>query len=395
MNSKKLLIWVAAFVILIGVMQLTGKKDNGGSGGSGAFTAETNKENYSQGQEVILELKNDTDRQISLTIPCPKNPFKVLMFSDSQFKEKTAETKTDCKTIQTAVLLGAGKKQSVTYAYWNHQLFGDIGRYKIEIPVNLEGKEQVMSTPEFSVGKRGVLGAAWDTFFYQPLFNLLILLASAIPFKDLGFAIILLTIIIRLILLVPSQRAIQAQKRMQEVQPKLDAIKKKHAGNQELIAKETMEIWKKEKVNPFGSCLPILIQFPVLIALYYVIRNGINPDNAYLLYGSLKNIDFLSIHTIFLGILDLTRINVFVLPLIVGLLQFLQMKMTFVKKPADAGKGSEMQQANQMMTYVMPVMIAVFTASVPAGVGLYWGVSTLFGIGQQMAANRKRATGDE
>ncbi|MEK9133168.1 MAG: YidC/Oxa1 family membrane protein insertase, partial [Patescibacteria group bacterium] len=217
---------------------------------------------------------------------------------------------------------------------------------------------------------------------------------SIAPARDLGFAIIVLTILMRLVLLIPSQRAIVSQRKMQELQPKLEAVKKKYVGNQERIAQETMALWKEHKVNPFGSCLPILVQFPVLIALFYVIQSGINPDNVHYVYDPLKNVDLTNIHTNFLGILELTRVNVFVLPIIIGALQFFQLKLTtWRKKKQDDDKAeqpkSEMETANKMMTYVMPVMIAVFTASVPAGVGLYWGISTAFAIGQQMVANRK------
>jgi YidC/Oxa1 family membrane protein insertase len=212
----------------------------------------------------------------------------------------------------------------------------------------------------------------------------------------------MLTLLIRLILLVPSQRAMASQRRMQDLQPKLAHIKKKYAGNQERIAQETMALWKENKVNPFGSCLPLLIQFPVLIALFYVIQNGINPDNVYLLYAPLKGVDLSNIHTNFLGILELTKANAYVLPVIIGGLQFFQMKLAMArtKKAKDEAtivgesqgptKGSEMEMANKTMIYIMPVMIAVFTASVPAGVGLYWGVSTLFALGQQVVVNRQK-----
>ncbi|MBI2453584.1 membrane protein insertase YidC, partial [Candidatus Peregrinibacteria bacterium] len=162
-------------------------------------------------------------------------------------------------------------------------------------------------------------GAARKLFraaFYQPLYNTLIFFIRIAPRRDLGLAIILLTLLIRVILLVPSQRAMVSQRHMQELQPKLDHLRKKYEGNQERLAKETMQLWKEHKVNPFGSCLPILVQFPVLIALFYVIQNGLNPDNAHLLYAPFKDTDFSAIHTKFLGILELTKMNVIVLPLI-------------------------------------------------------------------------------
>jgi len=126
-----------------------------------------------------------------------------------------------------------------------------------------------------------------------------------------------------------------------------------------------------------------------------VIQSGLNPDNAHLLYGSLSQFRLSEINVNFLGILDLTKVNAFVLPLFVGGLQFLQMKLAIIrsgKKKETEGakeKKSETEMANQMMIYVMPVMIAVFTASVPAGVGLYWSISTAYGIAQQLIVNKQ------
>src|SRR3989339_407748 len=98
---------------------------------------------------------------------------------------------------------------------------------------------------------------------------------EVMPGHSLALAIIILTLIIRTILLVPSQHAIKSQKKLQEIQPKLEEIKKKYAGNQEKIAMETMKVWQENKVNPMGSCLPLLVQFPIMIALFYAVKYGI------------------------------------------------------------------------------------------------------------------------
>lgn len=269
-------------------------------------------------------------------------------------------------------------------------------------PVNREIIKKVESN-EFEVVEPNIFSKIWTTIFYQPIYNILIFLASVVPYHDLGLAIILLTIIIRTILLIPSQKGLKSQRKLQEIQPKIAHLKEKHKDNQEMIAKETMALWKEHKVNPVGGCLPLLIQFPVLIALFYVIQSGLNPDNVYLLYEPLKNFPLASMNLNFLGILDLSKVNFFVLPLIVGSLQFFQMKLatmrsqkaqekTKKKEDKKPTKGDEMQIANQMMTYVMPVMIAIFTASVPAGVGLYWSTSTLYGIVQQIFVNKQVAS---
>jgi len=197
-------------------------------------------------------------------------------------------------------------------------------------------------------------------------------------------------------LLIPSQKALRSQKQLQEVQPKLEEIKRKYKGNQQKIAEETMKVWKEHKVNPMGNCLPLLIQFPILLALFHVISDGVNIGTATVLYDFLSNFSYSSLNTVLLGILPLTQKNVIVLPLIVGGLQFIQMKLSFsAKKKTDKPKkdvapaGIDLGATQGLMTYFLPVMIAVFTASVPAGVGLYWGTSTLFAIGQQIVINKE------
>lgn len=397
MNKQKIITWGLFFLVFFVILQwMQGKKQEVPSELKGTLVALAPAKNaFATGEEVIIKIRNNTEHAVLLPSNCPKNPLRVLAWTGEKFEEKSADSKIDCANFPQ-IVIAPQKESPVSFSFWNHSLFGNPGRFKTELVLSQGTTTGTFASSEFTVVEAGFWRKSFRAAFYQPIYNVLIFLVSAAPARDLGLAIILLTIIIRLILLIPSQRAIVSQRKMQELQPKLEHIKKKYAGNQERIAQETMNLWKQNKVNPFGSCLPIIIQFPVLIALFYVIQNGLNPDNTYLLYSPFKNFDFTNIHTHFLGILELTRVNTFVLPLIVGGLQFLQLKLAMLKKkkPEAAGgspenRASEMEQANKMMVYMMPVMIAVFTASVPAGVGLYWGVSTVFAIGQQMVANKK------
>jgi YidC/Oxa1 family membrane protein insertase len=132
----------------------------------------------------------------------------------------------------------------------------------------------------------------------------------------------------------------------------------------------------------------MLLQFPVLIALFWVVKGGLYPDNSYLLYTAYENFSLANLNTNFLG-LDLLKNNMYVLPVIIGLLQFGQMKLSLSRGGKNKAKGGkEMAMANNMMMYFMPVMIAVFTATLPAAVGVYWGTSTLYGIIQQFFVNK-------
>lgn len=394
--AKNMLRNVVTFLAIFLVVNMIFSKFMGNPAPSAADTANpikitTSKTEYGRNALVGVTIENNTDKDIVLGNDCPSEPLDVYSYKNNQWQQIQAKTDMVCPSDVKNLTIAAKNKLAVDYGSWNHALFADNGRYKISFKTvdPVDGKTaKVIESNEFTVVDASIFRTAWTTLFYQPIYNVLIFLTVKIPYHDLGFAIILLTILIRLILLAPSQKALKSQKKMQELQPKLDALKEKHKGNQQAISAETMALWKEHKVNPFGSCLPLLIQFPVLIALFYVVQTGLNPDNAYLLYPGFVSVVFGDIHTLFLGALELTKKNVYVLPLIVGLLQFVQMKMT-LKKANTGGKKSEMEMANSMMIYIMPVMIALFTASTPSGVGLYWATSTLFGIGQQWYVNKQ------
>lgn len=349
--------------------------------------------NNEYGKEALVTatIENNTDKDMIIPNDCPGEPLDVFTYSSGEWKQIQATPAITCKPEKT-ITIKAKAQLKVAFDNWNYALFGNNGRYKVSIKAD-DGKQY--ESPEFTVVDQNMFKWFWTAFFYQPIYNVLIFLTAKLPYHDLGFAIILLTMIIRIILLVPSQKALKSQKKMQELQPKLEEIKEKHKGDQQRISVETMELWKTHKVNPFGSCLPLLIQFPVFIALFYVVGSGLNPDHAHLLYSGFVAVAFNEINTNFLGILELTKPNTFVLPLIVGLLQFVQMKMTMKKNTPKIGKKSDMDMANSAMVYVMPVMVAFITVSVPAAAGLYWATSTLFGIAQQYVVNKdsEKATG--
>jgi YidC/Oxa1 family membrane protein insertase len=363
----------------------------------GDFSFKTTKKEYSQNELVAISIKNNLEHNTVIENDCPEEPLIVEKKIGGKWQALTSTADIEC--TETQIEIEPGKEVQISYNYWNHDLFGETGTYKIKTELNVPDnpeKSATIETDEFIVKQQGMFGFIWTAGFYQPIYNILIYLTSVVPNHDFGFAIILLTIIIRTILLVPAHKSMKSQRKLQEVQPKLKKIQEKYKGNQEMIAKETMQIWKEHKVNPFGSCLPLLIQLPFLIAIFYVIQNGLTPNNTHLLYEPLKDFSLTGINTNFLGILELTQINIFVLPLIVGGLQFVQMKLAMMRmnnnktdEKEERKKKNEMEMANQMMIYFMPVMIALFTASMPAGVGLYWSVSTLYGIAQQYIVNKQ------
>lgn len=403
MNKKNFLNYAIIFLLVYLIMgQFFGPKEEVQQDTQGNFHVLSTKKEYDQTELVAIKIKNNTEFKAIIKDECPHEPLTVTYKKGGEWNTISHIADINCDNTN-AKEIEPGKEIIIDYRSWNHSLFGDTGTYKISANIEVPddpSKNTILESNEFEVKPQGVLGYVWGNLFYRPIYNTLIFFVSTVPMHDFGLAIILLTIVIRTILLIPSHKSMKSQRKMQEIQPKLNQIKEKHKGNQEMIAKETMLIWKDHKVNPLSGCLPLLIQFPILIAIFYVIQSGLNPDNTYMLYGSLKEFSIRNINTNFLGILELTKINAFILPLIVGGLQFAQMKLAMMRKKdksksqksdnkAAKDKGNEMEMANQMMIYIMPVMIAVFTASMPAGVGLYWSISTAYGIIQQIVVNKQ------
>ncbi len=358
----------------------------------------TTKISYAYGKEVKLTIQNNLAETLTIENDCPAEPLDVYKYDNGDWIQ--AEISYDLKCNGADYAIQPSENITISYASWTYGIFDEIGRYQIR----LETEDKTYYSNEFSIEEPGTITSLWRTAFYKPIYNGIIFLISVLPNHSLALAIILVTLIIRSLLLVPSQQAIRSQKKMQDIQPKLEEVKKKYAGNQEKIAMETMKIWQENKVNPLGSCLPLLIQFPVLIALFYAVKEGLNPDKVALLYEFQKDFTMANINTGLFGIFDLTETDIYFFPITVGLLQFTQMRLalsrkkpkkTTEKKPTKKKKdnkqdfSSDMAQANKMMQYFMPLMIAFFTASVPSGVGLYWGTSTLYGIIQQIVANRE------
>jgi YidC/Oxa1 family membrane protein insertase len=296
--------------------------------------------------------------------------------------------------------------QTVSFDNWNNQLFSRVGDYKIVLNTSVNGEPKSYETM-VNIHDSNWFGVAWDAVFYRPIYNTLIFIITLLPTHDLGWAIILLTILIRIILLIPNQRALEQQKKLQKIQPKLNEIQKKYEGDQQKIGEETMKLWKENKVNPLGSCLPILLQLPVLIGLYTAITHGLEFSSTYFLYEPLKNFNIETVSHFFFG-LDLAVPDVIALPILLGVLQFIQMKLSLQsaekkkknqEKNSSTGKELKVHEpakkdANAMMgktmTYFLPLLIAFMALGFPAGVAVYWGVSTLFGIGQQIWVNREK-----
>lgn len=221
----------------------------------------------------------------------------------------------------------------------------------------------------------------FHSFLYQPLFNLLVLLYNYIPGHDFGIAIILLTLVIRFILYPLSVKAFESQRAIQKVQPQIQEIQKKHKDDKEKLAKETLEIYKKEKINPFSGLFLAFIQLPILIALYWVFWNGLRPEELNSLYGFVSNPG--QINAMFLGMIDLSKANA-ILAVLAGITQFYQTKMLMPKPGPKKEGGPDFSQIMQkQMLYFFPAFTVIILLNLPSALGLYWTVSGAFSIIQQ------------
>jgi len=235
----------------------------------------------------------------------------------------------------------------------------------------------------------------FNTILYEPLLNALIFIYNIFPIKDMGIAIIILTILLRVILWPLSKQTIEVQKKMKAIQPLLEEINKKYKDDPQKRAQELMRIYRENKANPATSCLPLLIQLPILWAVFKVFRNGLKPEALAGLYSFVAKP--LAISPFFLGIdyFDLSKPNIF-LAIATAAAQFWQGKMMSTASPMVQGTASKDEgfQAiiNKQMLYLMPILTLIFGLQLPSGLMLYWLVSTLLMILQQWWQFRNKNT---
>ncbi|OGE80108.1 MAG: hypothetical protein A2660_00570 [Candidatus Doudnabacteria bacterium RIFCSPHIGHO2_01_FULL_45_18] len=228
-----------------------------------------------------------------------------------------------------------------------------------------------------------MIGHYFNLLLVYPLLNLLVFFYNFIP--DIGIVIILITVLVRLILLPSFHKSLKHQKAMTDLQPKMNAIKHQYKDDKEAQAKATMELYKVHKVNPLSSCLPLLIQLPILIALYQVFIQSLDGRTLEGLYGFVTTPA--SIDPMFLNFLNLSSKNV-IMAVLAGGLQYFQSRLMLPKTPTDDPTAKMMQWQT---LYFLPLITVVLGVQFPAGLTLYWVVTTLFGIGQQYYILRKEA----
>lgn len=234
-----------------------------------------------------------------------------------------------------------------------------------------------------------MISAFFNTAFYNPIYNALVALVALVPGSDVGVAIILLTIIIRLILLPFSLSAARTQRAMKILEPKIKALKETHKNDKEREAIETLALYKAAQVNPFASILVALIQIPILLALYWVfIHEPFPAINIARLYTLTPVPHTASLE--FLGIISVASKSL-LLAILAGVTQFLQahMALSGSMKPApDVKQGDFQKIIGIQLKYVFPFLIATISYTTSGAVALYFIATNLAGSAQEWHVRR-------
>ena len=236
-----------------------------------------------------------------------------------------------------------------------------------------------------------MISSLFRQIFFNPLYNLLIALSVFLPGHSFGGAIIVLTLLVKLILLPLQHKALKIQKKLKILEPQLTAVKKLHQNDRAEQAKKIMELYRAHGVNPLTTFWTILVQIPIVLALFMAFRSGATLHSEFL-YSFTPSPE--SISLIWLGLVDLTK-SFFPLSLLVGVSQFIQLHLSLpAKTPAVNSNQTKSPQdfarnLQSQMRYTLPVFVVFAASTLPAAISLYWLTSNLFAIGHEIIIRRE------
>lgn len=229
------------------------------------------------------------------------------------------------------------------------------------------------------------MSTIFHLFFYNPLYNALIGILYFLPHADVGIAVIILTLLTRLVLFPLSKGAVRTQLKLKEVEPELKAVREKYKNDREKQAQETLAIYRKNKVNPFASFFLLLIQLPLIFALYYIfLRGGLPHVDSSLLYSFVKIPLGINMH--FLGLFDISKPQI-IFGITAAVTQFLQVQFSIPphKKAEKSSFQDDLAHSmNIQMRYILPLFILFISFKVSGAVALYWITGNIFTILQEL-----------
>ncbi|KKW15524.1 MAG: Membrane protein insertase, YidC/Oxa1 family [Parcubacteria group bacterium GW2011_GWA2_50_10b] len=227
----------------------------------------------------------------------------------------------------------------------------------------------------------------YHTFFFDPLYNALMLLFKVLPWADAGIIVIILTILVRSAIFPLSRKAVLTQVKMAEIGPELEAIKEKYKDKAEEQARRTLALYKEKGVNPFSGILVIIIQIPIILALYQIFLHF--PEvNTELLYSFIKAPEH--VNTVFLGLLDISAKSALIAFLAATTTYFqFQVSMQGQNKPKGNSFGDNLAKSMQsQMKYFFPVLVFFISYKISGVIALYWLTTNLFSIAQELFVRR-------
>ncbi len=227
--------------------------------------------------------------------------------------------------------------------------------------------------------------ALWIHIFYQPLYNLLVFILKTAAFHDVGIAVILLTLIVKVALLPITRRSIISQRAMRMLEPETKKIKAEFKGLE--AQKKIAELHKRNGISPASSCILALIQFPIIIALYFVFKDDITTSVG-MLY-SFVHLP-LDVHTKFLGLFEMAKPSV-VLAVIAAVSTFFYFKIQNDAMPKSSSKDIAGMMQKQMQ-YMLPVIIFIAGLKFPAAVALYYTISNIVSVVQELQIRKLPVT---
>jgi YidC/Oxa1 family membrane protein insertase len=231
----------------------------------------------------------------------------------------------------------------------------------------------------------------FQTIFYKPILNVLVYFYETIAFRNFGVAIILVTILIRLVLYPLFHKSARTQMLMQRMQPKIKKIQELHKNDREKQSQALMELYKEHGVNPFSSIFLLIIQLPIMIGLYWVVRSGLTPGNLTGLYAFIAQPQ--AINTQFLGFINLAVPNA-ILIFLAAIAQYFQARLAIYRDPSNTAPPTAAEKMAKQMAFIGPFVTIFIFYNLPSAVGLYWLVTSLFSIGQQIIINRHFKKGE-
>lgn len=236
----------------------------------------------------------------------------------------------------------------------------------------------------------------FNELLYRPLFNSMVFFYNTIPGANIGLALILTTLVVR-ILMIPLYRAsIKSQREIAIIQPVLKELQIKYKDDRQKLSEELMKAYKDHNVNPFAGILLLFVQIPILISIYHVSLNIFNPEKYAEAYSFITFPE--SFNSQFFGLLNVSDPKNIILAILVGVSQYYQIKLIMRRtqpvKPKESKKSKKKKDnkpeepdfattLNKQMLFMMPILVTIFAYSLPATMSLYWITTTLFTIGQE------------